>query len=366
MPTARIDEAQTLLIVSAGVSTGRPARDRGLARGRLPGAALQHLPHDHVLGLVGCDPGPLERRADHDRAELDRRVGREAASQLPERRPHGSDDDAAHGLRIEPAAVTVRAWLPLPAAGGPGARAGREPVSDPETMSDRRTRQPVTARQKTREGLFLCLKPLTPTLDTGLLTPLGAYLRLRGAGRASFLLESVEQGRLGRYSLVGSGSRLLDYEEAEQLRRAGRRLRLLRLRREARADGAAAGRGARPAREPPRRRRLARPLRSRARRRRGAARRCRGDTRPAATGAAASAAGVRRELADRALPLARGVRAGRSRLQGAHPRAAMPSRSSSRSAPSGRPRSRRSRSIARCGGSTRRRISSCSSSASSR
>jgi anthranilate synthase component 1 len=56
---------------------------------------------------------------------------------------------------------------------------------------------------------------LTPTLDTGLLTPLGAYLRLRDEGGASFLLESVEQGRLGRYSLVGSGSRLLSYEEAE-------------------------------------------------------------------------------------------------------------------------------------------------------
>ena len=56
---------------------------------------------------------------------------------------------------------------------------------------------------------------LTATLDTGLLTPLGAYLRLRGEGRASFLLESVEQGRLGRYSLVGAGTRLLSYEEAE-------------------------------------------------------------------------------------------------------------------------------------------------------
>jgi len=53
-------------------------------------------------------------------------------------------------------------------------------------------------------------------LDTDLLTPLGAYLRLRGLGRASFLLESVEQGRLGRYSLVGAGSRLLTYEEAER------------------------------------------------------------------------------------------------------------------------------------------------------
>jgi anthranilate synthase component 1 len=55
----------------------------------------------------------------------------------------------------------------------------------------------------------------TATVDTDLLTPLGAYLRLRDSGRASFLLESVEQGRLGRYSLIGAGSRLLTYEEAE-------------------------------------------------------------------------------------------------------------------------------------------------------
>ncbi len=56
-----------------------------------------------------------------------------------------------------------------------------------------------------------------PTLDTDLLTPLAAYLRLRGAGAASFLLESVDQGRLGRYSLVGCGSRLVDVAEAERL-----------------------------------------------------------------------------------------------------------------------------------------------------
>src|SRR5438094_450508 len=53
-------------------------------------------------------------------------------------------------------------------------------------------------------------------VSTDLLTPLGAYLSLRERGRASFLLESVEQGRLGRHSLVGSGSRLLTYEEAER------------------------------------------------------------------------------------------------------------------------------------------------------
>jgi anthranilate synthase component 1 len=56
---------------------------------------------------------------------------------------------------------------------------------------------------------------VSTVIDTDLVTPLGAYLHLRGLGRASFLLESVEKGRLGRYSLVGSGSRLVTYEEAE-------------------------------------------------------------------------------------------------------------------------------------------------------
>src|SRR5437868_6236949 len=52
-------------------------------------------------------------------------------------------------------------------------------------------------------------------ISTDLLTPLGAYLRLREGGRASFLLESVERGRLGRHSFVGCGSRLVSFEEAE-------------------------------------------------------------------------------------------------------------------------------------------------------
>ena len=50
-----------------------------------------------------------------------------------------------------------------------------------------------------------------------LITPLGAYVRLRRDGEASFLLESVEQGRLGRYSFVGCGPRLVSLEEAERL-----------------------------------------------------------------------------------------------------------------------------------------------------
>jgi anthranilate synthase component I len=55
----------------------------------------------------------------------------------------------------------------------------------------------------------------TAHISTDLVTPLGAYLRLRRLGAASFLLESVEQGRLGRYSFVGCGSRLVSFEEAE-------------------------------------------------------------------------------------------------------------------------------------------------------
>ncbi len=55
----------------------------------------------------------------------------------------------------------------------------------------------------------------TTVIATDLITPLGAYVRLRDSGQASFLLESVERGRLGRYSFVGAGSRLVSFEEAE-------------------------------------------------------------------------------------------------------------------------------------------------------
>jgi anthranilate synthase component 1 len=60
---------------------------------------------------------------------------------------------------------------------------------------------------------------MTPTtaIPADLLTPLGAYLRLRGEAGGSFLLESVERGRLGRNSFVGWGARLLGLEEAESL-----------------------------------------------------------------------------------------------------------------------------------------------------
>jgi anthranilate synthase component I len=56
----------------------------------------------------------------------------------------------------------------------------------------------------------------TTVIPTDLITPLGAYVRLRGDGEAAFLLESVERGRLGRYSFVGCGANLVGLEEAER------------------------------------------------------------------------------------------------------------------------------------------------------
>jgi anthranilate synthase component 1 len=61
------------------------------------------------------------------------------------------------------------------------------------------------------------MPPLTREIATDLLTPLGAYLRLRDGAPAAFLLESVERGRLGRHSFVGRGSRLVGFDEAETL-----------------------------------------------------------------------------------------------------------------------------------------------------
>ncbi len=58
---------------------------------------------------------------------------------------------------------------------------------------------------------------MTASIPADLLTPLGAYLRLRGEGGGSFLLESVERGRLGRNSFVGRGARVVSLEEAEAL-----------------------------------------------------------------------------------------------------------------------------------------------------
>ncbi len=59
--------------------------------------------------------------------------------------------------------------------------------------------------------------PVLASIDTDLVTPLAAYLQLRENGHASFLLESVDQGRLGRHSFVGYGTRLVSFAEAETI-----------------------------------------------------------------------------------------------------------------------------------------------------
>ena len=64
--------------------------------------------------------------------------------------------------------------------------------------------------------MFADMNTIT-VVSTDLLTPLGAYLRLRGDQAGAFLLESVEHGRLGRHSLVGAGSRVVSFDEAEAL-----------------------------------------------------------------------------------------------------------------------------------------------------
>ena len=58
----------------------------------------------------------------------------------------------------------------------------------------------------------------THEIPTDLITPLSAYLRLRDHAASTFLLESVERGRLGRHSFVGCGSRSCAFEEAERRR----------------------------------------------------------------------------------------------------------------------------------------------------
>src|SRR5581483_9969959 len=100
-------------------------------------------------------------------------------------------------------------WIPSRACGGPGARRGAGACAGGSCAHTR------SARPGSERSLFVVFVTQTE-IATDLLTPLGAYLRLRG-GAGSFLLESVERGRLGRHSFVGRGSRIVGFEEAEAL-----------------------------------------------------------------------------------------------------------------------------------------------------
>ena len=72
-----------------------PGPDRRLSRRRLADACLEHLPHDDVADVLGCDAGSLEPRADRDRAELGRRDVRETPSDPAEGRADRRDDHGA-------------------------------------------------------------------------------------------------------------------------------------------------------------------------------------------------------------------------------------------------------------------------------
>ena len=206
-------------------------------------------------------------------------------------------------------------------------------------------------------------------ISTDLLTPLGAYLRLRRGRRARFLLESVEHGRLGP-PLVRR-LRLAPGRRSRRPRRSAQPVvGYLGYDHAARLEPTVPlpDDGPRPAREPLRRRRHARPLRPRARDRRGALRRRRRG-RGAARGP--QPLGRRRPADARGLdpPASRRGTSTSARVvqrEGAHPRGRrVPDRplAARRAADLG---VARSSSTARCGGSTRRRTSSCSSSTGSR
>ena len=91
-------ERHTLLMVIAGTLIGMPAVHRGLARGDLTLAGLEHLAHEHVVDLLRPDAGALERGLDRDTAEVHRGEVGERAGELPDRRTGRSDDHrTGHG-----------------------------------------------------------------------------------------------------------------------------------------------------------------------------------------------------------------------------------------------------------------------------
>src|SRR4029077_10778692 len=111
--------------------------------------------------------------------------------------------------RAAPALPCSRDFRPQPV--GLAHRAWREPA---RTLNRASTARPLDPAPR---GAFFM--PATE-IATDLLPPLGAYLSLRESAAGSFLLESVERGRLGRYSFVGAGSQLVTFEEAETAREA--------------------------------------------------------------------------------------------------------------------------------------------------
>src|SRR5262249_31789957 len=94
------------------------------------------------------------------------------------------------------------------------AELGRLLVGEPATQLSE-GRADCRDDHRTGHAGNLAALPYTTAIPTDLITPLRADVRLRGQGEAAFLLESVEGGRLGRHSFVGSGTRTIELAEAE-------------------------------------------------------------------------------------------------------------------------------------------------------
>src|SRR5207248_1914294 len=70
--------------------------------------------------------------------------------------------------------------------------------------------QPATFEEFEREAARGGVVPVVRTVLADLQTPVGAFLRVAGAARYAFLLESVEGGeRIARYSFIGAGPEMI-------------------------------------------------------------------------------------------------------------------------------------------------------------
>ncbi len=271
-----------------------------------------------------------------------------------------------HGLRIEPGWPTLLPDdLPDPHTVfhklvGLAPRAGREPAR----VDGRATAR--TARPDDPQGSF-CVSTMTTTeLDTDLLTPLAAYLRLRETGRAS-LPARVASTRGGsgatRSSAAATGSsrsrRPSSSASPSSATSATTTSRSSSGRCRCRRTGPVS----------PESRFVVADVFLRFDHVTGTAEVLVGDAAEVAARARAprrAARGARRRGRDVALPGPAPSTSGASRWRRSTSAAATSSRSCCRSAPCARRASRRSPSTARCAASTRRRTSSCSSSTASR
>ena len=70
-----------------------PGRDRRLTGRSLTDPGLEHLTHDDVADVLGCNAGAVEAGPNRDRAQLDRGAVGEPSAEPTEGSPDGRDDD---------------------------------------------------------------------------------------------------------------------------------------------------------------------------------------------------------------------------------------------------------------------------------